>query len=145
MMGQPTRPVRVDGSGVELAVRVLLLPLRALRTPTGRRMLAAAAMAAGLVTVVLALYGHPDTPAATGPPATPTTRTAATPTADRAGVAAAAWYARSLHVPLTRVRVVNEHQVSATVVQVVVVADLGQRLPSTLVTVHRDAGGWAVT
>jgi hypothetical protein len=161
---RPARPrptlVPPAGDGSGLALQVLALPMRVAATPLGRRLIATAAIAVVLVSLVGALYDQPDRPATTGAlagarpaasrqtaPSAPGRAAAAPPaakaTAGGAGEAAAAWFAGQQRIARDQVRALAERQVSATERQVLVVADAGAaKLPSAYVVVRKGPNGW---
>jgi hypothetical protein len=159
----PDDALRAGDAGVRLAAAVMFLPLRLLRSRLGRRLVAVAALALVLTTVVGALYDNPDAPArALG-------RVAAVERTEAAGAAttgggrqatanrpsrevgrrpedvAANWFARRHGVDRGNVQALQQEQVNANERRVLVMADAGDgRLPTGYVTVHRDGSGWAV-
>jgi hypothetical protein len=162
---RPARPrptlVPPAGDGGRFAALVLALPMRVAATPLGRRVIAAAAIAVVLVSLVGALYDSADRPRTGGALAgarpvasrqtapAPRGRTTAAPaaanaTAGGAGEAAATWFAGQQRVARDRVRALGERQLSATERQVLVVADAGAaKLPSAYVVVRKGPNGWA--
>jgi hypothetical protein len=155
--------LRSGDTGMRLAATVMLLPLRLLRSRVGRRLIAVAALALVLTTVVGALYDNPDAPprahgkvAAFEPtPIAP----AASPSGSRQATAnrpshevgrrpedaAANWFARRHGVDRADVQALQQEQVGTNERRVLVMADAGDgRLPTGYVTVHRDGSGWAV-
>jgi hypothetical protein len=154
---------RGGDAGVRLAATVMLLPLRLLRSRLGRRLIAVAALALVLTTVVGALYDSPDAPPralgkvaavertstqAAGAAATGGRQTANRPSREvgrRPEDAAANWFARRHGVDRNSVQALQQERVSADERRVLVMADAGNgRLPTGYVTVHRDGSGWAV-
>ena len=165
------RGARAQAGGVLVALLLLALPLKVMRTPLGRRLAAAAFLIALLGSTVSSLYDHaePIVPAAGAQvaslAATPTAaahrsasasrpaaaRTVKRPAASRpaqpaagsAAQAAVAWYAAAQGLPASRVRALQQQRLSATQVRVLVIADPGDgRLPSALVTATRRGAGW---
>lgn len=155
--------LRSGDTGMRLAATVMLLPLRLLRSRVGRRLIAVAALALVLTTLVGALYDNPEAPprahgkvAASEPtPVAP----AASPSGSRQATAnrpshevgrrpedaAANWFARRHGVDRADVQALQQEQVSTNERRVLVMADAGDgRLPTGYVTVHRDGSGWAV-
>jgi hypothetical protein len=62
-----------------------------------------------------------------------------------AAEAAAAWWAARQKVAVDKVRSLQQRKVSATEVQVLVVAEgAGSRMPSDYVTVRKGSSGWKV-
>jgi hypothetical protein len=156
---RPAVVVAPGGEGVRLAALVLALPMRLAASPLGRRLLAAAVLAAVLVAAVGFLYDHADQPAAAslGPAAATRAaradagqrRTTAPPVRTRRAAApaeaAAAWFAARQRVGLDKVRALQQRRVSPSETQVLVVADAGgARMPSQYVTVRKGGGGWRV-
>jgi len=157
-------------AAVRAATRLMLLPVRLLATPLGRRIAAATVLSFALIGMVSSLYAHADrpgaasarslsaTPAAAAKPA-PARASAAssgaaaapvTPTAPRAAQrpeeAATAWFARQKHVPAERVKALQQQRVSGTVTRVLVMAQVGpSNMPTAFVTVRRDSAGWKVS
>jgi hypothetical protein len=58
---------------------------------------------------------------------------------------AAAWWAARQRVAVDKVRSLQQRRISATELQVLVIAEDGPRMPSDYVTVRRTASGWKVT
>jgi hypothetical protein len=157
---RPAVVVAPGGEGARLAAWVLALPMRLAANPLGRRLLAAVALAVVLVATVGYLYDSADRPGVAGTfrpaglavddaAAGGGRRVAATPArpgrAAGPAEAAAAWFAARQHLPVDRVRALQQRKVSATESQVLVVAEGGgDRMPSRYVTVRRGAGGWKV-
>jgi hypothetical protein len=159
----PDDALRGDDAGVRLAAAVMFLPLRLLRSQLGRRLIAVAALALVLTTVVGALYDSPDAPPrALGRVAAverTATKAAGAATGGRQATAnrpsrevgrrpedvAANWFARRHGVGRDSVQALQQERVSADERRVLVMADAGDgRLPTGYVTVHRDGSGWAV-
>lgn len=157
-------------AAVGVAARLLLLPLRMLSTPLGRRLAAATLLSVALIAMVSALYAHADgaaapsartlraSPAAAAKPApagragqsadvTGAARSPATAqAAARPEDAATAWYARQKGVPANHVRALQRQKVSATVTRVLVIAEISpSEMPTAFVTVRRDSAGWKVS
>ncbi|MDF2740669.1 MAG: hypothetical protein K0S88_2037, partial [Actinomycetia bacterium] len=62
-----------------------------------------------------------------------------------AAEAAAAWWAARQKVAVDKVRSLQQRKLSATEVQVLVVAEgAGSRMPSDFVTVRKGSSGWKV-
>ena len=164
--------VAPSDAAVRAATRLMLLPLRLLATPLGRRIAVAGALSVALVAMVSSLYAHADRPtaaaarslsampaAAAKPASAPARASAAssgaaaapvTPTAPRAAQrpedAATAWFAAQKHVPANRVKALQQQRVSGTVTRVLVMAQVGpSNMPTAFVTVRRDSAGWKVS
>jgi hypothetical protein len=152
------RQALAPGAGIQAARMLLLLPLRVLQTPLGRRVMIAGALTLSLQGVVATIYQHADQPPdptargaaapaaqlASAPSAraqqAPTARTAASPEA-----AATAWYARRLKVDADQVRALQRESEGRGKARVLVMADRGSsRLSTAVVTVARGKGGWTV-
>jgi hypothetical protein len=157
--------LRGGDAGVRLAATVMFLPLRLLRSRLGRRLIAVAALALVLTTVVGALYDNPDGPpgalgkvaavertaakaagaATTGGSRQATANRPSREVGRRPEDAAANWFARRHGVDRDSVQALQQERVSANERRVLVMADAGDgRLPTGYVTVHRDGSGWAV-
>jgi hypothetical protein len=153
--------VAPGGDGARLAAWVLAWPMRLAGTAMGRRLLAAAALAVVLVVTVGFLYDSADPPraAATFRPAGglaigaeapgPARQSSATPARPQRALkpaeAAAAWFAARHRLAVDKVRPLQQRRVSATEVQVLVVAEAsGSSMPSQYVTVRKGAKGWRV-
>jgi hypothetical protein len=154
------------GEGARAAAWVLGWPMRLAATPLGRRLLAAVALGAVLVSGVGYLYDSPDparetttigpngvvtarapAPAATAPAAA--RRQAAAPARTTAGAGpaevAAAWFAARQKVAQDKVRSLQQRRISATQTQVLVMAEAaGSLMPSQWVTVRKGPSGWKV-
>ncbi len=143
-------------AAVRVAKRLVLLPLRMLATPLGRRVAAATVLSIALLAMVSSLYDHADGPAAAStralratPAAAVAAGTAGSPAtplaAERPEDAATAWYARQKRVSVDRVRALQQQRVSATVTRVMVLAEVAPSdMPTAFVTVRRDGAGWKV-
>jgi hypothetical protein len=144
------------GIGARAATQLLILPLRLLASPTGRRLTAVAVLALLLGSVVSSLYDHADlTTNARRPAAARAGMPAVVQRDTRASVAkqvrtrpeevAADWFAAARHVARDKVRALQQQRVGATERRVLVMADAGGgKLPSAYVTVKLRASGWAV-
>jgi hypothetical protein len=172
-MSMTSRQVLLPGDGLQATRTALLIPLRALQTPTGKRVLAAAALAGVLQAGVAQLYdnadtaeltstpvaavaateGQPGTAAATAKPdakpAAAPARPAAAPTGKPVKAspeeAAVAFYAAELGLPAERVRPLMQQRVNDHSVRVLVMAERGQeQLPTRLIQVNRTTSGWRV-
>jgi hypothetical protein len=135
--------------------RLLLAARFVFHTRLGHRAGTALLVTALFAAAVSALYDHPDAIALPARAAAATEATAAAPTTTTAGArarrpatpgeVAAAWFARRSGVPRAKVKVLQEDQLSASRVRVLVMADLGHdRLDTALVTVRRERGAWVV-
>ncbi len=154
-------------AAVRAATKLMLVPLRLLATPMGRRLTATVVLSVVLVAVVSSLYEHADGPAvavrqalnavpaaASKPAAAKRTvdasqRTSATvtapPAAKRPEDAATAWYAQREGVSPDRVHALQRQRVSATVIKVLVMAEVSATdMPTAFVNVKRDGEGWKV-
>jgi hypothetical protein len=153
--------VAPGGEGARAAAWLLAWPMRLAANPLGRRLLAAVLLGVVLVSTVSYLYESPDPARAAtsiGPvglaveaPTAPAAarRTAAAPArkAPAAGPAeaAAAWWAARQKVAVDKVRALQQRKISATEMQVLVVAEAGgSRMPSQYVTVRKGPSGWTV-
>jgi hypothetical protein len=148
------------GEGARAAAWLLAWPMRLAATPMGRRLLVAATLAVVAVVSVGWLYDSADPAtaartfrpaglAAAGPAGEPADRqSAAAPVrANKAAPAevAAAWWAARQKVAADKVRSLQQRRISATEIQVLVVAEAGgSRMPSDYVTVRKGPSGWAV-
>jgi len=154
---RPAVVVAPGGEGARAAAWLLAWPMRLAATPIGRRLLVAAVLAVVAVAAVGYLYDSADQPAAAS---------AARPAAARAGTgdagrqlaaapvrakraatpaeAAAAWWAGRQRVAVAKVQSLQQRKVSASEVQVLVVAEAGSRMPSRYVTVRKGPSGWKV-
>jgi hypothetical protein len=157
---RPAVVVAPGGEGARAAAWLLSWPMRLAATPMGRRLLVAVALAVVAVTFVGYLYGTADQPSST------TAKTAARSAAAPVGAgdsrrqlaaaparakhaatpaeAAAAWWAARQRVAVARVQSLQQRHLSASEVQVLVVAEAGSRMPSQYVTVRKGPSGWAV-
>jgi hypothetical protein len=161
---RPAVVLAPGGEGARAAAWLLAWPMRLAATPMGRRLLAAVALAVVAVVAVGYLYDSADqarVPAifqpaglaggaagATEAAAVSRTAAAAPARAKRAATAAeaaAAWWAARQEVAVDKVRPLQQRKVSATEVQVLVVAEgAGSRMPSEYVTVRKGSSGWKV-
>jgi hypothetical protein len=159
---RPAVVIAPGGEGVRLAALVLSWPMRLAATSLGRRLLAAAALAMVLVGTVGFLYDSADPPRSAAsfrpagavlPPGAaapgPARQAAAAPArpqraTDPAEVAAA-WFAAREGLPAGTVRALQQRRISASEVQVLVMAEAsGASMPSRYVTVRKGSGGWRV-
>jgi len=159
---RPAVVVAPGGEGARAAAWLLAWPMRLAATPIGRRLLVAAVLAVVAVAAVGYLYDSADQPAAAaatrpagglaaGAPAgsgDAGRQLAAAPVrAERAATpaeAAAAWWAARQRVAVAKVQSLQQRKVSASEVQVLVVAEAGSRMPSRYVTVRKGPSGWKV-
>jgi hypothetical protein len=144
---------------VELAVWLLLAPVRLLATDLGRRLATVAVLTTLFVGVMSLLYEHAEHPTANARPAATTTRPAAPPTtakaapaaarpADRPEAVAAAWYAGRLGVPAGRVRALGSQRLGAGRLRVLVLVLApapGGRQATVWVPLRRTRAGWTVS
>jgi hypothetical protein len=143
---------------VELAVWLLLAPVRLLATDLGRRLATVAVLTTLFVGVMSLLYEHAEhptanaRPAASAPlrPAPPTTAapspgSAAPRSATRPEAVAAAWYAKRLGVPSGRVRALGSQRLGGGRLRVLVLAQTGDGRQATVwVPLRRTRAGWTV-
>ena len=159
---RPAVVVAPGGEGARAAAWLLSWPMRLAATPMGRRLLAAVVLAVVAVGTVGYLYDSADRPRdavafrpaglAAGTPtgdATTARQTAASPVrakpAATAAEVAAAWWAARQGVAPDKVRSLQQRKVSASEVQVLVVAEAaGAKMPSRYVTVRKGPSGWKV-
>jgi hypothetical protein len=158
---RPAVVVAPGGEGVRLAAWVLSWPMRLAATALGRRLLAASALALVLVLTVGYLYESADPPrgvasfrpaggvaAGAEAPAEARQAAASPARAQRApgpAEVAAAWFAASQRLGADKVRALQQRRVSASEVQVLVVAEAsGSSMPSRYVTVRKSSSGWKV-
>jgi len=148
------------GLGTRAAVQLMLVPLRVLANPLGRRLLAVAVVMVVLGSVVSSLYDHPDAPsarsrprgsatAATQEPASAQHRATSGAVARQVGKrpeeVAADWFARAQHVARDKVQALQQRRVGASETVVLVMADAGRgRMPTAYVTLKLGKSGWAV-
>jgi len=148
------------GPGARAAAQLMLVPLRVLASPLGRRLTAVAVLMVVLGSIVSSLYDSADAPGARSLPAagtgsTTVERASALHKTTRGAVArqvgqrpeevAAAWFARNQHVARDRVQALQQQRVGAGETRVLVVADAGAgRMPTAYVTVRLGKSGWAV-
>ena len=151
------------GEGARAAAWLLAWPMRLAATPMGRRVLAALALAVVAVAGVGYLYDSADPPqraaifrpagldadAGATSAAAVGRQAAASPVRSKraatAAEAAAAWWAARQKVAAGKVTSLQQRRVSATEVQVLVVAEgAGSRMPSEYVTVRKGPSGWKV-
>ena len=159
---RPAVVVAPGGEGARAAAWLLAWPMRLAATPMGRRLLAAVALAVVAVAAVGYLYDSADQPrvpaifrpaglasaGATEAAAVSRSAAASPVRAKRAATAseaAAAWWAARQKVAVDKVRSLQQRKLSATEVQVLVVAEgAGSRMPSDFVTVRKGSSGWKV-
>ena len=158
---RPAVVVAPGGVGARAAAWLLAWPMRLAATPIGRRLLVAATLAVVAVVSVGWLYDSADPAtaartfrpagmAAAGPAGEPAGRqSAAAPVrAKKTGgpaEVAAAWWAARQKVAADKVQSLQQRRISATEIQVLVVAEAGgSRMPSDYVTVRKGPSGWAV-
>jgi hypothetical protein len=158
---RPAVVVAPGGEGARAAAWLLSWPVRLAATPMGRRLLVAVALAVLAVATVGYLYDSADQPRAGGAVATAAVaagsparsgdarrQLAAAPVrAGRAATpaeAAAAWWAARQRVAVAQVRSLQQRKMSASEVQVLVVAEAGSAMPSRYVTVRKGPAGWKV-
>ena len=158
---RPAVVLAPGGEGARAAAWLLAWPMRLAATPIGRRILAAAALAVVAVVGVGYLYDSADQPrvpaifrpaglsaeAAGATKAAAVGRQAAAAPVRGASAAevAAEWWAARQNVPADKVRALQQRRVSATEVQVLVMAEgAGSRMPTEYVTVRKGKSGWKV-
>jgi hypothetical protein len=159
---RPAVVVAPGGEGARAAAWLLSLPMRLAATPIGRRLLVAAVLAVVAVAAVGYLYDSADQPgaaagsraggaaaagAAKGSGDAGRQLAAAPVRAERAASpaeAAAAWWAARQRVAISKVQSLQQRRISASEVQVLVVAEAGSRMPSRYVTVRKGSSGWKV-
>jgi hypothetical protein len=159
---RPAVVVAPGGEGARAAAWLLSWPMRLAATAMGRRLLAAVVLAVVAVTFVGYLYDSADRPreavafrpaglAASTPTGDATTarQTAASPVrakpAATAAEVAAAWFAAREGLPADKVRPLQQRNVKADEVQVLVMAQAaGAKMPSRYVTVRKSPSGWKV-
>jgi hypothetical protein len=157
---RPAVVVAPGGEGARAAAWLLAWPMRLAATPMGRRLLVAAVLAVVAVATVGYLYDSADQPQmaasfrpaglAAGAPARAGQghQLAAAPVRDKraatAAEAAAAWWAARQGVDVGKVRPLQQRKLSASEVQVLVVAESGSQMPSRYVTVRKGSSGWKV-
>ena len=159
---RPAVVVAPGGEGARAAAWLLAWPMRLAATPIGRRLLVAAVLAVVAVAAVGYLYDSADQPAAAagsrpagglaagaraGAGDAGRQLAAAPVRAKRAATpaeAAAAWWAARQRVAVAKVQSLQQRKVSASEVQVLVVAEAGSRMPSRYVTVRKGPSGWKV-
>jgi hypothetical protein len=143
---------------VELAVWLLLAPVRLLATDLGRRLATVAVLTALFVGVMSLLYEHAEHPTANARPAAIAPRAPAPPTtaapspgpaapgsATRPEAVAAAWYAKRLGVPSGRVRALGSQRLGTGRLRVLVLAQTGNGRQATVwVPLRRTRAGWTV-
>jgi hypothetical protein len=160
---RPAVVVAPGGEGARAAAWLLAWPMRLAATPLGRRLLVGATLAVVLVVGVGQLYDSVDQPrvaaafrpaggsaggvAGTGTGAA-SRQMAAAPVRAKGSAApaevAAAWWAARQKVAADKVQALQQRRVSATEIQVLVIADAGSRMPSDYVTVRKGSSGWKV-
>jgi hypothetical protein len=170
-MSMSSRQVMLPGDGLlQLARGAAATPLKLLQTPTGKRLMLAAALAGVLQAGVAHLYDHADTPqmtpaamaapapAGTADPAQPAAQPAEQPAGPEAPAqpadkpvrrspeqAAIAFYAAELGLEENRVRSLAQQRVNDNTVRVLLMAERGQeQLPTRLIQVNRTQSGWRV-
>jgi hypothetical protein len=162
---RPAVVVAPGAEGARAAAWLLAWPVRLAATPLGRRLLAALALAIVMVASVGWLYDSADQPRVAA-----TFRAAGGVTTGEAGGAAAggagrqqaaapvrakapakpaevaaAWWAARHKLPVDKVKALQQRRVSATEVQVLVMAETaGLGMPSDYVTVRKGSSGWKV-
>ena len=162
---RPAVVLAPGGEGARAAAWLLAWPMRLAANPMGRRVLAAVALAVVVVVGVGYLYDSADPPgraaamfrpAGLSADASGATKTAAVgrqaaaspvrgKRAATAAEVAAAWWAARQKVAVAKVQSLQQRRVSATEVQVLVVAEgAGSRMPSEYVTVRKGSSGWKV-
>jgi hypothetical protein len=162
---RPAVVLAPGGEGARAAAWLLAWPMRLAATSTGRRVLAAVALAVVVVVGVGYLYDSADPPgraaamfrpAGLSAEASGATKTAAVgrqaaaspvrgKRATTAAEVAAAWWAARQKVAVDKVQSLQQRRVSATEVQVLVVAEgAGSRMASDYVTVRKGPSGWKV-
>jgi hypothetical protein len=162
---RPAVVLAPGGEGARAAAWLLAWPMRLAATSTGRRVLAAVALAVVVVVGIGYLYDSADPPgraaamfrpAGLSADASGATKTAAVgrqaaaspvraKRASTAAEVAAAWWAARQKVAVDKVQSLQQRWVSATEVQVLVVAEgAGSRMPSEYVTVRKGSSGWKV-
>ena len=154
---RPAVVVAPGGDGVRAAAWLLVLPMRLAANPLGRRLMAAMALAVVLVATVGFLYDSADPPRAAArfrpaglaiDGAAVDRQAAASPARARRAPGpaevAAAWFAARRHVAVDKVRSLQQRRLSATHVQVLVVAEAGAGMPSQYVSVRKGPSGWKV-
>jgi hypothetical protein len=149
-----SRQVLIPGAGVQAARSLMLIPLRALQTPMGRRLMVAGALTVTLQGAVGVMYSNADSPGlAASAPAAAAVPAPARPANDKAGrpvaaktpeAAAVAWFAARHKLDPGKVRALQRDAVGDRSARVLVMADLGHgRLDTAVVTVERTKAGWA--
>jgi hypothetical protein len=159
---RPAVVVAPGSEGARAAAWLLAWPIRLAATPIGRRLLVAAVLAVVAVAAVGYLYDSADQPAAAaagwsagglaagaraGTGDAGRQLAAAPVRAKRAATpaeAAAAWWAARQRVAVAKVQSLQQRKVSASEVQILVVAEAGSRMPSRYVTVRKGPSGWKV-
>ena len=158
---RPAVVLAPGGEGARAAAWLLAWPMRLAATPIGRRILAAVALAVVAVVGVGYLYDSADQPrvpavfrpaglsaeAAGATKAAAVGRQAAAAPVRGASAAevAAEWWAARQNVPADKVRALQQRRVSATELQVLVMAEgAGSRMPTEYVTVRKGKSGWKV-
>jgi len=149
-----SRQVLAPGAGVQAARSLMMLPLRALQTPMGRRAMVAGALTITLQGAVGIMYSNADSPelpatpaavAAPAPAPAPAPKVTAKGHARTPEAAAVAWFAGRHKLDPGKVRPLQRDAVGDTSARVLVMADLGGgRLDSAVVTVKRTKAGWAI-
>lgn len=166
-----SREALPTGTAGAQAVRALaLLPVKALQTERGRRLVAAAGVALALQGMVGVMFANADEPyagaatyAAAAEPAAARRPAAAnaTPAQDAAPAkaapakqaaadharpqdAAVEWFARRSGVSASKVSALQQRQVGDNKVKVMVMVDAGKLVDTREVTVTRTRTGWRV-
>ena len=158
---RPAVVVAPGGEGARAAAWLLAWPIRLAATPMGRRLLVAATLAVVAVVSVGWLYDSAD-PATEARTFRPAGMAGAAPAGEPAGrqsaaapvrakkaagpaEVAAAWWAARQKVATDKVQSLQQRRISATEIQVLVVAEAGgSRMPSDYVTVRKGPSGWVV-
>jgi hypothetical protein len=147
------------GSGVGLAVWLLLAPARLLVTDLGRRLATVAVLTTLFVGVMSLLYDHAEHPTANARPAATATRPPAPPAtaqpspgpaaprpATRPEPVAVAWYAKRLGVPAGRVKALGSQRLGTGRIRVLVLAQTPDGRQATVwVPLRRTHAGWTVS
>jgi hypothetical protein len=159
-----SREALPTSDGAQAARALLLLPVKALQTERGRRLVAALGLGLALQGMVGFMFANADAPPGTVQAAAvqPLAAGAAAQGPARAGVqpaakagqavgdhakpqdAAVAWFARQAGVPLNKVKALQQRPAGSGKVKVVVMAEDGERVDTDEVTVTRTGTGWRV-
>jgi hypothetical protein len=160
-----SREALPTGADSAQAVRsLLLLPVKALQTERGRRLVAALGLALALQGMVGLMFANPDLPSSATTPAAAvqkapeaqagagaaaaSKRTLTTQAPTAAGTyakpqdAAVAWFARRAGVAPDKVRALQQLAAGNGKVKVLVMAESGDRVDTDEVTVVRTKSGW---